>query len=54
MRSVFRFADATAIITQQTTWEERDQAIKHGEEKLNNSNFVLETAKWFLQTKPIA
>ena len=38
MRSVFRFADATSIITKQTTWEERDQAIKQGEEKLNNSN----------------
>ena len=38
MRSVFRFSDATAIITKQTTWEERDKAVKEGEEKLNNSN----------------
>ena len=38
MRSVFRFADATAIITKQTTWEERDRAIEQGEEKLNNQN----------------
>ena len=38
MRSVFRFADATAVITKQTTWEERDKAIKDGEEKLNNRN----------------
>jgi len=38
MRSVFRFADATSIITKQTTWEERDKAIKEGEDKLNNNN----------------
>ena len=38
MRSTFRFADATAVITKQTTWEERDKAIKEGEEKLNNRN----------------
>ena len=38
MRSVFRFSDATSIITKQTTWEERDKAVKEGEEKLNNSN----------------
>lgn len=37
MFSVFRFADATTVITKQTTWEERDKAIKDGEEKLNNS-----------------
>ena len=36
MRSVFRFADATAIITKQTTWEERDRALAQGEEALNN------------------
>ena len=49
MRSVFRFADATSIITKQTTWEERDQAIKHGEEKLNNSNIE----KYSADTKPV-
>ena len=38
MRSTFRFADATAIITKQTTWEERDRALREGEEALNNSN----------------
>jgi IS5 family transposase len=38
MRSTFRFADATAVITKQTTWDERDRAIEHGEEKLNNQN----------------
>ena len=38
MRSVFRFADATALITKQTTWEERDRALAKGEEVLNNQN----------------
>ena len=38
MRAVFHFADATAIVTKNTTWAERDRAIKEGEEKLNNSN----------------
>ena len=38
MRSVFRFADATAVITKQTTWEERDRALKEGEKALNNGN----------------
>lgn len=40
MRTVFRFADATAIITKNTTWAERDRAIKEGEEKLNNQNIT--------------
>ena len=38
MQSVFRFADATAVITKQTTWEERDRALAKGEEALNNQN----------------
>jgi IS5 family transposase len=38
MRQVFRFVDATAVKAKETTWEERDKAIKDGEEKLNNSN----------------
>ncbi len=38
LRPIFRFADATAIVVKNTTWEERDRAIKEGEEKLNNSN----------------
>lgn len=38
LRSVFRFADATAVITKQTTWEERDKALSEGERALNNSN----------------
>jgi transposase, IS5 family len=35
---VFAFVDATAIKTKETTWAERDRAIKEGVEKLNNSN----------------
>ena len=38
MRSVFQFADATRIITKNTTWQERDKAIKDGEEALSNRN----------------
>lgn len=34
----FTFIDASSIITKTALWEERDQAIKAGEEKLNNSN----------------
>lgn len=35
--NVFTFVDASAIITKTALWEERDQAIKDGEEKLNNA-----------------
>jgi IS5 family transposase len=35
---IFTFIDATAIKTKETTWAERDKAIKDGVEKLNNSN----------------
>lgn len=35
---IFTFVDASSMITKLTTWEERDQAIKQGEEKLNNTN----------------
>ena len=38
MRNVFNFVDATAIKAKETTWEQRDKALKDGEEKLNNSN----------------
>lgn len=38
LRQVFRFVDATAIETKKTTWEERDKALREGEEKLNNQN----------------
>ena len=33
---VFQFIDATAIITKTALWEERDEAIRDGLEKLNN------------------
>lgn len=38
IRKVFTFADASAIKTKETTWAERDKALKDGEEKLNNEN----------------
>ena len=38
VRKVFTFVDASAIKTKETTWAERDKAIKEGEEALNNAN----------------
>lgn len=35
---VFRFIDASSIISKTALWEERDKAIKNGEEALNNIN----------------
>tara|TARA_E500000178_G_scaffold274379_1_gene272981 strand:+ start:621 stop:1019 length:399 start_codon:yes stop_codon:yes gene_type:complete len=35
---MFQFANATSIITKNTTWDERDLAMKKGEKKLNNQN----------------
>lgn len=35
---VFKFIDASSIVTKTALWEERDKAIKNGEEKLNNQN----------------
>lgn len=35
---VFKFIDASSLITKTALWEERDRAIKNGEEKLNNGN----------------
>jgi len=35
---VFKFIDASSIITKTALWEERDKAIAKGEEKLNNIN----------------
>lgn len=35
---VFKFIDASSIITKTALWEERDKAIAKGEEKLNNTN----------------
>lgn len=37
-RDVFSFVDASAVKVKETTWKERDKAIKEGEEKLNNDN----------------
>jgi len=34
---VFKFIDASSIITKTALWDERDKAIKAGEEKLNNA-----------------
>jgi len=36
MAEVFTFVDATALISRLSMWEERDEAIKAGYEKLNN------------------
>ncbi len=36
--NVFTFIDASTIITKTALWTERDRAIAHGEEKLNNAN----------------
>jgi IS5 family transposase len=38
LRSVFTFVDAQAVKVKETTWAERDKAIKEGEEALNNQN----------------
>jgi len=38
VRKVFTFVDSSALKTKETTWEQRDKAIKQGEEKLNNEN----------------
>lgn len=35
---VFKFIDASSIVTKTVLWEERDKAIADGEEKLNNTN----------------
>ena len=35
---MFKFIDASSIITKTALWKERDKAIKDGEDKLNNAN----------------
>ncbi len=35
---VFKFIDASSIVTKTALWDERDAAIANGEERLNNSN----------------
>lgn len=53
--NVFTFIDASSIITKTALWEERDQAIKAGEEKLNNTNvsrYAADTAaRWGAKSK---
>lgn len=36
--NVFKFVDASSIVTKTALWEERDRAIADGAEKLNNTN----------------
>jgi IS5 family transposase len=53
--NVFTFIDASSIITKTALWEERDKAIKDGEEKLNNmvvNNYSADKeAKWGAKSK---
>ena len=53
--NIFKFIDATSIITKTALWEERDKAIKDGEEKLNNLVINKYTAdkqaKWGAKSK---
>jgi len=52
---VFKFIDASSIVTKTALWEERDKAIKNGEEKLNNQNvknYVADKdARWGAKSK---
>jgi IS5 family transposase len=53
--NVFTFIDASSIITKTALWEERDKALKDGEEKLNNAVVNKYTndpdAKWGAKSK---
>lgn len=53
--NVFTFIDASTIITKTALWEERDRALKDGEEKLNNKNVgkyaVDKDARWGAKSK---
>lgn len=53
--NVFTFIDASAIISKTALWEERDEAIKDGEEKLNNQNVenyaADQDARWGAKSK---
>ena len=53
--NVFTFIDASAIVSKTALWEERDEAIKDGEEKLNNKNVEKYAAdpdaKWGAKSK---
>lgn len=52
---VFKFIDASAIVTKTALWEERDKAIAHGEESLNNvivSKYAADKdARWGAKSK---
>lgn len=52
---VFAFIDASALVTKTALWEERDRAIKDGEETLNNkvvSKYAADKdAKWGAKSK---
>ncbi len=37
IREVFTFVDATKLVSKMSTWDERDKAIKAGEDKFNNA-----------------
>lgn len=53
--NVFHFVDASAIITKTALWEERDKAIKDGQDSLNNkvvSKYAVDKdAKWGAKSK---
>jgi len=53
--NVFKFIDASAIVTKKALWKERDKAIADGEEKLNNLNVEKyaadKQAKWGAKSK---
>ena len=53
--NTFTFIDASSIITKTALWEERDRAIKDGEEKLNNKNVSAyaadKDARWGAKSK---
>jgi len=39
--NVFTFVDASEMISKISLWNERDKAIKDGQDKLNNSNIKI-------------
>jgi len=52
---MFKFIDASAIVTKTALWQERDKAIAAGEEKLNNANVknyaADQEARWGAKSK---
>lgn len=53
--NVFKFIDASSVITKTELWKERDKAIKDGEDTLNNANVknysADKEAKWGKKSK---